>query len=232
MQNIFQCKYQPVSIYWLCYSGFVQINTFCREILQETNCKNRKKNFWVLKMSVTKLNSLPYSQFFEIYRSLGMFPKNTYLLMMYIKKFWYTQNIPTQKSAIARFARKKFVLDLKRRFMSITRITRIFPKNKSNKYINNKIGNIKYDSPKEQKQKTVLYRVKKMILVWMWSKIKSSSSIVPFSVAIVLNSSKIELTFISQCSGNQQSLLSILLWNLDVRNKFVAITRKLNVNKL
>jgi hypothetical protein len=47
----------------------------------------------------------------------------TYLDTRYIEIFWYTQKIPTQKSAAARFARKKLVLVRMRLEKQITRIT-------------------------------------------------------------------------------------------------------------
>lgn len=37
--------------------------------------------------------------------------------------FWYTQKTPTQKSATARFARKKLVMERRRREKVTTRIT-------------------------------------------------------------------------------------------------------------
>lgn len=51
----------------------------------------------------------------------------THLLIRYTDRFWYTQNIPMQKSATARLARKKFVIVLSRLDTSTTRITSRFP---------------------------------------------------------------------------------------------------------
>lgn len=44
-------------------------------------------------------------------------------------KFWNTQNTPTHKSATAKLARKKFVIDLSRRDIVTTRITNKLPGN-------------------------------------------------------------------------------------------------------
>lgn len=45
-------------------------------------------------------------------------------------KFCNTQKMPTQKSATAKFARKKFVIDRNRRESVTTKITRRFPANR------------------------------------------------------------------------------------------------------
>lgn len=46
-------------------------------------------------------------------------------------KFWKTQNTPTHKSATARLAKKKFVIERSRLDNVTTRITSKFPGNKS-----------------------------------------------------------------------------------------------------
>lgn len=52
--------------------------------------------------------------------------------MRYIDRFWKTQKMPTQKSATAKFARKKFVIERSRRDKVTTKITRRLPeKNQS-----------------------------------------------------------------------------------------------------
>lgn len=51
----------------------------------------------------------------------------TNLVIKYIVKFCITQNTPTQKSATAKFAKKKFVIDLSLLDNVTTNITRRFP---------------------------------------------------------------------------------------------------------
>lgn len=50
-----------------------------------------------------------------------------YLSIKYIDKFWITQNTPTQKSATAKLAKKKFVMDLSLRDIVTTKITSRLP---------------------------------------------------------------------------------------------------------
>lgn len=57
----------------------------------------------------------------------------TYLGIKYIKRFWKTQKIPTHKSAPAKFARKKFVVDRNLLLMVTTRITIRLPEKKTRK---------------------------------------------------------------------------------------------------
>lgn len=50
-------------------------------------------------------------------------------------KFCITQKTPTQKSATAKFAKKKLVMDLSRLDIVTTRMTSKFPENLTKKYI-------------------------------------------------------------------------------------------------
>ena len=56
-----------------------------------------------------------------------------YLAIRYVDRFWYTQNIPTHKSANARLARQKFVMDRILQCKVTTRITIKFPGKTDNK---------------------------------------------------------------------------------------------------
>lgn len=66
---------------------------------------------------------------YQLLRTLN----NTYLVIKYIVKFCITQNTPTQKSATAKFAKKKFVMDLSLLDNVTTNITRRFPEMKRKK---------------------------------------------------------------------------------------------------
>lgn len=57
-----------------------------------------------------------------------IFQNRTYLSIKYIDKFCMTQNMPTQKSATAKLAKKKFVIDRRRRDNVTTNMTNRFPK--------------------------------------------------------------------------------------------------------
>lgn len=63
----------------------------------------------------------------EIQRSVCAMITFTHLGIRYIVKFWKTQNTPTHKSATARFAKKKLVIERNRLDKVTTRITRRFP---------------------------------------------------------------------------------------------------------
>lgn len=52
-----------------------------------------------------------------------------YLSIKYIDKFCKTQKTPTQRSATAKLAKKKFVIDLSLRDIVTTKITRRLPEN-------------------------------------------------------------------------------------------------------
>lgn len=59
----------------------------------------------------------------------------TYVGIKYIERFWKTQKTPTHKSATARLARKKFVIERSLRLNVTTRMTSRLPEKKT-PYIN------------------------------------------------------------------------------------------------
>uniref|UniRef100_A0A1B0BLT7 Uncharacterized protein n=1 Tax=Glossina palpalis gambiensis TaxID=67801 RepID=A0A1B0BLT7_9MUSC len=63
-----------------------------------------------------------------------------YLSIKYIDRFCITQNKPTQKSANAKLAKKKFVIERKRRDNVTTSMTNKFPKQQQNTIVYNVIN--------------------------------------------------------------------------------------------
>uniref|UniRef100_A0A1B0A872 Uncharacterized protein n=1 Tax=Glossina pallidipes TaxID=7398 RepID=A0A1B0A872_GLOPL len=63
-----------------------------------------------------------------------------YLSIKYIDRFCITQNKPTQKSANAKLAKKKFVIERKRRDNVTTSMTSKFPKQQQNTIVYNVIN--------------------------------------------------------------------------------------------
>lgn len=133
----------PVSlIYWQFFSICIVID-WQLPVISNTRM-NRTRPLWVLLyllgadvyIAVQKRSSLPFyglDSFVTANNQLFI-----YLVIRYMDKFCITQKMPTHKSATARLARKKFVIDRSRRDNVTTRITSKLPAEEISKGIRRK----------------------------------------------------------------------------------------------